>query len=151
MTTYSLPTPRLAVSRSNFLPIAAILSGAILAMGYAGPASADPLSADTKTNATVNSTPSERTAPAQATGEDTMARCQQLFGLYDRHNSDGYARPLDARLALEDCRKGNIAAGVAALKRALERKQIPVPPVESATAETPAPLKPHGEKRHQSQ
>jgi hypothetical protein len=119
-------------------------------MGYAGPVSADSLSADTKTNATVNSTPSERTLPAQAAGEDTMARCQQLFGLYDRHNSDGYARPLDARMALQDCQKGNIASGVAALKRALERAQIPIPPTESV-AQTPAPLKPHGEKRHQSQ
>src|SRR5271154_1349320 len=80
-TTYSLPTPKPAVSRSSFLPIAAMLSSAILAMGYAGPASADSLSPDTKTNATVNSTPAERTAPAQAAGEDTLARCQQLFGL----------------------------------------------------------------------
>jgi hypothetical protein len=151
MTTYSLPTPKVAVSRSNFLPIAAILSSAILAMGYAGPVSADSLSADTKTNATVNSTPSERTLPAQAAGEDTMARCQQLFGLYDRHNSDGYARPLDARMALQDCQKGNIASGVAALKRALERAQIPIPPTESGVAQTPAPLKPHGEKRRLSQ
>ena len=151
MTTYSLPEPKVAVSRSNFLHVAAILSSAILAMGYAGPVSADSLSADTKTNATVNSTPSERTLPAQAAGEDTLARCQQLFGLYDRHNSDGYARPLDARMALADCQKGNIASGVAALKRVLERAQIPVPPVETATAQTPAPLKPHGEKRHQSQ
>ena len=152
MTTYALPTPKVAVSRSNFLPIAAILSSAILAMGYAGPASADPLSADTKTNATVNSTPSERTSPAQAAGEDTLARCQQLFGLLSRHNSDGYARPLDARMAMEDCQKGNIASGVAALKRALERAQIPVPPADSATAaQAPAPLKPHGEKRRLSQ
>jgi hypothetical protein len=151
MTTYSLPTPKVAVSRSNFLPIAAILSSAILAMGYAGPVSADSLSADTKTNATVNSTPSERTLPAQAAGEDTMARCQQLFGLLSRHNSDGYARPLDVRMAMEDCQKGNIASGVATLKRALERAQIPIPPTESAAAEPPAPLKPHGEKRRLSQ
>jgi hypothetical protein len=80
-----------------------------------------------------------------------MARCQQLFGLLSRHNSDGYARPLDARMAMEDCQKGDFASGVATLKRALDRAQIPVPPAESATAETAAPLKPHGEKRHQSQ
>jgi hypothetical protein len=128
MTTYSLPKPKLAVSRSNFLHVAALLSSAIVAIGYAGPVSAE-----------------------QASGEDTMARCQQLFRLYDRHNSDGYAKPLDARMGLEDCQKGNIASGVATLKRALERAQIPVPPAETATAQTPAPLKPHGEKRHQSQ
>jgi hypothetical protein len=133
MTTYSLPSPKAAVSRSNFLHAAAILSSAILAIGYAGPASADPPS-------------------AQASGEETMARCQQLAGLFERHNSDGYARPLDARMGLEDCRKGNIASGVAALKRALDRAQIPVPPTESASAaQAPAPLRPHGEKRHLSQ
>src|SRR5260370_25230605 len=110
MTTSSLPPPKVAVSRSNFLPIAAILSSAILAMGYAGPVSADPLSPDTKTNATVNSTPSERTSPAQAAGEDTMARCQQLFGLLSRHNSECYARPLGARMAMEDCRHVRFAS-----------------------------------------
>jgi hypothetical protein len=125
MTTYSLSTPKLAVSRSNFLHAAAILSSAIVAIGYAGPVSADP--------PTANSPSPERTLLAQSSG-DTMARCQQLFGLYDRHNSDGYAKPLEARMALEDCRKGNVASGVAALKRALERAQIPVPPEDTATA-----------------
>jgi hypothetical protein len=133
MTTYSLSTPKIAVSRSNFLHVAAILSSAIVATGYAGPVSADPLSVGARSAATVNSPSPERTLLAQASG-DTMARCQQLFGLYDRHNSDGYARPLDARMALEDCRKGNIASGVAALKRVLERAQIPVPPEDTATA-----------------
>ena len=81
-----------------------------------------------------------------------MARCQQLYGLWSRHNTDGYARPLDARMGLEDCQKGNIASGVATLKRALERAQIPIPPAESATAaQPPASLKPHGEKRRLSQ
>lgn len=80
-----------------------------------------------------------------------MARCQQLFGLWSRHNTDGYARPLDARMALEDCQKGNYASGVAALKRALERAQIPVPPTATGVAEPPAPLKPRGEKRRLSQ
>ena len=151
MTTYSLPEPKVAVSRSNFFPVAAILSSAILAIGYVGPVSADSLSVGTKSTATVDSSPSERTLPAQASGEDTLARCQQLFGLFDRHNSDGYARPLDARMGLEHCRKGDIAAGVATLKRALERAQIPVPPAESGVAQAPAPLKPHGEQRRLSQ
>ena len=139
MTTYSLSTPKVAVSRSNFLHVAAILSSVIVAIGYAGPVSADPLSVGARSAATVNSP--ERTLLAQASG-DTMARCQQLFGVYDRLNSDGYARPLDARMALEDCRKGNVASGVAALKRALERAQIPIPPTESGVAQTPAPVRP---------
>jgi hypothetical protein len=54
-------------------------------------------------------------------------------------------------MGLEDCQKGNFASGVAALKRALERAQIPIPPTESGVAQTPAPLKPHGEKRRLSQ
>lgn len=84
-----------------------------------------------------------------------MARCQQLYGLYSRHNSDGYARPLDARMALEDCQKGNVSAGIASLKRALDRAQIAIPPAEASTAaQPPAPaptLKPRGEKRRESQ
>jgi len=110
-----------------------MLSSVVVAIGYAGPASADPLSVGARSAATVNSPSPERTLLAQASGEDTMARCQQLFALYDRLNSDGYARPLDARMALEDCRKGNIAGGVAALKRVLDRAGIPVPPTETAT------------------
>jgi hypothetical protein len=98
-----------------FLHAAAILSSAIVAIGYAGPASAEQL--------------------AQATGEDTMARCQQLSSLYSRHNTNGYARPLEVDAAVEDCRKGNYAAGVAALKRALNRSQIPVPATESARSQ----------------
>jgi hypothetical protein len=151
MTTYSLPKPKMAVSRSNFLHVAAILSSAIVAIGYAGPVSADPLSVGARSPATVYSPSPERTLLAQASGEDTLARCEQLFGLWSRYNTDGYAKPLDARMGLEDCQKGNIASGVATLKRALERSQIPIPPTESAAAQPPAPLKPHGEKRHLSQ
>src|SRR5713226_2669827 len=150
MTTYSLSTPKVAVSRSNLLDVAAILSSVIVAIGYAGPVSADPLSVGTRSAATVYSPSPERTLLAQASGEDTLARCQQLFSLWSRHNTDGYAKPLDARMGLEDCQKGNIASGIATLKRALERAQIPVPPTESASA-APAPLRPHGEKRRQSQ
>jgi hypothetical protein len=151
MTTYSLSTPKIAVSRPNFLPVAAMLSSVIVAIGYAGPVSADPRSGGARSAATVNSPSPERTLLAQASGDDTMARCQQLFALYDRLNSDGYARPLDARMALEDCQKGNVSAGVATLKRALERAQIPIPPEAATAAEPPAPLKPRGEKRRLSQ
>jgi len=135
MTTYSQPEPKAAVLRSSFLNIAAMLSSAIVAVGYAGPVSADSLSVPER-------------ALAQASSEDTMARCQQLFGLWSRHNTDGYARPLDARMGMEDCQKGNYASGVATLKRALERAQIAVPPADTGVAQTPAaPLKPRGEKR----
>ena len=144
MTTYSPSTPKAAGSRSNFLHAAAILSSAILAIGHAGAASADSRGAR-----------SSSVLLAQASSEDTMARCRQLYGLYARHNSDGYARPLDARMALEDCQKGNLSAGIATLKRALDRAQIAIPPAEAATATQPpasAPtLRPRGEKRRESQ
>jgi hypothetical protein len=133
MTTYSPST--VAASRSTFLHAAAILTGAILAIGQTGSASAD-------------------TNLAQASSEDTLARCQQLYGLYSRHNSDGYARPLDARMALEDCQRGNVSSGIATLKRVLERAQIAIPPAEASTAQPPAAaptLRPRGEKRRESQ
>ena len=149
MTTYSLPTPKLAVARSNFLHGAAILASAIVAIGYAGPVSADPFPRY-QNSATVNSPSSERTLPHRHQAR-TPWPAASSFSALSRHNTDGYARPLDARMALEDCQKGNVASGVAALKRVLERAQIPIPPTESAAAQTPAPLKPHGEKRRSSQ
>ena len=91
---------------------------------------------------------------AQASSEDTLARCQQLFGLFSRYTTDGYARPLEARMGMEDCQKGNVSSGIASLKRALERAQIAIPPAEASTAQPPAPaptLKPRGEKRRESQ
>jgi hypothetical protein len=129
MTTHSRSKSNGAVARSKFLPVAAILSSAILAIGLPGPAS------------------------AQEAGENTMARCNQLFSLWSKHNSDGYAKPLEARMAVEDCQKGNYASGIATLKASLERARIAIPPAEAAVAETPAPastLRPHGEKRHQT-
>ena len=143
MATYS-------VSRSSFLHAAAILSSAILAIGHAGPASAD--STGARSAAIVDSPAAELLA--QASSEDTLARCQQLFSLYSRHTTDGYARPLEARMGMEDCQKGNVSAGIAALKRSLERAKIAIPPAEASTAQPPAPaptLKPRGEKRRESQ
>src|SRR5258708_9647540 len=93
MTTYSLSTPKLAVSRSNFLHVAAMLSSVIVAIGYVAPVSADPLSVGARSAAPVNSPSPDRTLLAQAAGDDTMARCQQLFALYDPLNSNGYPNP----------------------------------------------------------
>jgi len=135
-----LLAPTVTVSRQSFLRAVAILCSAIVANGYAAPVSADTLSVGARSLAPVNLPSSERTLLAQASG-DTMARCQQLFSLYDRYNSDVLTRPLEVRIALEDCRKGNIASGVASLKRSLERAQIPIPP-ESGVAQTPAPVRP---------
>jgi hypothetical protein len=119
MTTYSLSPPNAAVSRSKLLHVAAILSSVVVAAGYAGAASG----ADQRT-----------LLLAQTSDGNTLARCRQLSALWSRHNTNGYARPLEVDAAIEDCRKGNYAAGIAALTRALNRAQIPVPtPTESAT------------------
>ena len=72
-----------------------------------------------------------------------MGRCQMLYGLYSRHHSDGYARPLIVRLAMEDCNKGKIALGIEILKQALGRGLISVPPMQSATAAGSVHAPPH--------
>jgi hypothetical protein len=85
------------------------LSGVIVSIGVAGPLHAQ--------------------AP-----EDNMARCQQLYSIWARHNAtSAYGKVLDADMALEQCRKGQYSAGVAQLKQVLQRQQLPVPPVETAT------------------
>lgn len=72
---------------------------------------------------------------AQA-GEDNMARCQQLHGLWAKHNgTSAYGKVLDADMGLEQCRKGNYTAGVAQLKSVLQRQQIPVPAAPSVAAQ----------------
>jgi hypothetical protein len=124
MLAYSQPTPKVAVARWNLRHVAAILSSAILAIGDAGIVSADSL----------DSPSSQYTPPAPALDEHTMVRCQQIYGLHSRYNSDGYARPLRARVAMEECAKGKFASGVPMLKGALDRAKIPHPPMASATA-----------------
>jgi len=72
---------------------------------------------------------------AQA-GEDNMARCQQLYGLWAKHNGTSpYGKVLDADMGLEQCRKGNYSAGVAQLKSMLQSQQIPVPAAPSVAAQ----------------
>jgi hypothetical protein len=76
---------------------------------------------------------SAQTAPPAQPSEENMARCQQLFGIWSRHNgTHGYGRVLDGDMAIEQCRKGEYAAGVAQLKTLLQRQRLPIPPVESA-------------------
>ena len=69
-------------------------------------------------------------ASASNPAENNAARCQQLYGLWAKHNgTSAYGRVLEADMGLEHCRKGDYAAGVKQLKEALNRQQIPVPPV----------------------
>ena len=87
---------------------AAALSAALLAISLAGPVFAQ-------------------------SSKDGLAECQQLHGLWSRYNgTSAYAKNSGADIALEECRKGNTQAGIADLKRALQRANIPLPPSETA-------------------
>src|ERR1700759_4040313 len=89
---------------------AAALGGALLAFGLAG------------------------TAMAQSSKSD-QAECSRLYGLWSRYNgTSAYGKMAGADAALEECRKGNTEAGIADLKRTLQRSNTPVPPAETATA-----------------
>jgi hypothetical protein len=89
---------------------AAALAGALLALGLVGSAAAQ--------------------APKAG-----LAECNQLYGQWSRYNgTSAYGKMLTADMAIEECRKGNTEAGIADLKRALERSGIPVPPSETAAA-----------------
>jgi hypothetical protein len=94
----------------SVLRTGATLSGVLLAIGLTGPAS------------------------AQSKAED-LARCQGLYSQWSRYNGTfGYGHMAGPDIALEECRKGNATAGIADLKRALERANIPLPASETATA-----------------
>lgn len=101
----------------NGLRTAAALSGAVIAIGYA--------------------TAGQAQTPSPG---DTMERCQQLNSAWNRYNGgSSYSKQIEAEAAFEDCRKGNLSAGIAGLTRALERQKIPVPPVETANPPPAAP------------
>jgi hypothetical protein len=98
----------------------------------------------------------QNSATASSSIGDLKARCDQLISYFDRYgasrgeNSDGARN--HTRIGAEmDCQNGHAAEGVAAMEDLLKRKHFDVPPVTTGVAESPAPLRPHGEKRHDSQ
>jgi len=96
---------------------ATALSAAVLAVSLAGPVFAQ--------------APSVQTAKPKG----DLAECQRLHGLWSRYNgTSAYGKMAGADAALEECRKGNVEAGIADLKRSLQRSNIPLPPSETATA-----------------
>jgi hypothetical protein len=103
----------------------------------------------------VNSASAQNSASA-STSPDLKARCDQLISYFDRYgagrseNSDG-ARNHTRIAAGLDCEKGHYAEGVAAMETLLKNKNFDLPPPATGLAQTPAPLKPHGELRHSSQ
>ena len=87
---------------------------------------------------------------------DLKARCNQLISYYDRYgvgrseNSDGARN--HTRIAADlDCQQGRYEQGISAMEALLRRKNFDVPPAPTGVAETPAPLRPRGEKRRQAQ
>ena len=103
----------------------------------------------------VNSASAQNSASA-STSPDLKARCDQLISYFDRYgagrseNSDG-ARNHTRIAAGLDCEKGHYAEGVAAMETLLKQKNFDVPPPPTGIAQTPAPLRPHGELRHGTQ
>jgi hypothetical protein len=92
------------------LRTAAALAGAALTLGLAG------------------------SAFAQSPTDDG-ARCQALYGQWLKYNgTSSYSKNVGPEMALEQCRRGDTTAGIADLKRILERNRIPVPATETAVA-----------------
>lgn len=95
-------------------------------------------------------------AASAQTPSDLKTRCDQLISYFDRYgasrgeNSDG-ARNHTRIGAGIDCENGHYAEGVAAMEALLKQKNFDVPPPVTGLAQTPAPLKPHGELRHNTQ
>ena len=102
----------------------------------------------------VNSVSAQNAASASTSPD--KARCDQLISYFDRYgagrseNSDGSRNHTRIAAGL-DCEHGHYAEGVAAMETLLQNKQFDVPPPPTGIAQTPAPLKPHGELRHNSQ
>jgi hypothetical protein len=93
---------------------AAALSGMVLAIGLTSPVLAQVSNQSSKAD---------------------QAECSRLYGLWSKYNgTSAYGKMLTADEAIEECRKGNTQAGIADLKRVLQRSGIPVPPAETATA-----------------
>jgi hypothetical protein len=103
----------------------------------------------------MNSASAQNSASA-STSPDLKARCEQLISYFDRYgvsrgeNSDGARNHTRIGAGL-DCDNGHYAEGVAAMETLLKNKNFDVPPPPTGIAQTPAPLKPHGELRHSSQ
>jgi hypothetical protein len=103
----------------------------------------------------VNSASAQNSA-STSTSPDLKARCDQLISYFDRYgagrseNSDGARNHTRIGAGL-DCENGHYAEGVAAMETLLKNKNFDVPPPPTGLAQTPAPLKPHGELRRSSQ
>jgi hypothetical protein len=97
------------MSKRSLFQCAAAIAGSAIALGLAAPVFAQ--------------SPSE-----------SMAECQRLHAQWSKYNgTSAYSKNVGPEMALEDCRKGNYAAGIAELKDILQRGGIPIPPSQTAT------------------
>jgi len=72
-------------------------------------------------------------AASAQTSRENMAYCNKLLSQWSRYNAgSSYSKQIDVEGAHEKCRKGDYGSGIAELTQALQRQQIPVPPVETA-------------------
>lgn len=63
---------------------------------------------------------------------DDLAYCESLYAMFERyvpslskgHNAGGY----DAQAAVDQCRQGNTAAGIASLEKKLRDNRFTLPP-----------------------
>ena len=86
-------------------------------------------------------TASAQTGTSQSTAATTanndLARCIQLYNLrnkYRGNGSDYSSQDTEADMALDQCKKGHAAAGIAELESELRQKKITVPRAEAAHA-----------------
>jgi hypothetical protein len=77
-------------------------------------------------------------ASSHAQSTDDMARCRELYGLYNKYEANGRgatsAPNVEVAAAFGECQKGNYRFGIASLTKALERQRIPIPATEAAKA-----------------
>ncbi|HEY6981150.1 hypothetical protein [Reyranella sp.] len=69
-------------------------------------------------------------APARADAQsDDKAYCAELVDLYGRYiqNSPGHRFDVEALAAIDQCRSGNVEAGIPVLERKLRQGQISLP------------------------
>jgi|LNAP01.1.fsa_nt_gb hypothetical protein len=95
---------------------AVVLAVAGTTAGYVQSASADPLHVGA-------------VEVAQAASKDAE-RCQQLYSTWQRYkanSTNGSGRDVQSQAALQDCRNGRSAAGIAQLEQLLRHDRIPVP------------------------
>jgi hypothetical protein len=97
----------------------------------------------------------ENSASSQT--QSLKARCDQLISYYDRYgagrseNTDGVRNHTRIGAGI-DCQNGQYDKGISAMEALLKQKGFDVPPQSTGLAQAPvAPLRRHGEARHNSQ